>query len=264
MTDWQTPDGRATLITGDSLTVLKTLAADSVNLVVTSPPYYGLRDYGTATWEGGDPNCEHDDAVIDAPNGNKGQPVTHPRRNKGACVRCGAKRIDQQMGSETSLEAYVTKLVEVFREVRRVLHPTGVVFLNLGETRYSGPSASSRAVRNASAYGKHGKAPLGLPSSGRACPHCGGERPSDSALHATRSAHNAQELAANVVPPYKTTRDIARQGSTEASPGASVPGVQESTTPSLSDYAQGACDHEDKASVSPSWSGLASDRKSVV
>jgi DNA modification methylase len=35
------------------------LADKSVNCVVTSPPYYGLRDYGTAKWEGGDPNCDH-------------------------------------------------------------------------------------------------------------------------------------------------------------------------------------------------------------
>ena len=35
------------------------LANKSVHTIVTSPPYYGLRDYGTAKWEGGDPNCEH-------------------------------------------------------------------------------------------------------------------------------------------------------------------------------------------------------------
>ena len=35
------------------------LAAKSVHTIVTSPPYYGLRDYGTATWQGGDVECEH-------------------------------------------------------------------------------------------------------------------------------------------------------------------------------------------------------------
>ena len=38
---------------------LKLIPDDSINCCVTSPPYYGLRDYGTATYEGGDPNCEH-------------------------------------------------------------------------------------------------------------------------------------------------------------------------------------------------------------
>jgi len=35
------------------------LANKSVHCIVTSPPYYGLRDYGTAKWEGGNPNCDH-------------------------------------------------------------------------------------------------------------------------------------------------------------------------------------------------------------
>ena len=47
------------LIIGDCRTVLPTLSAESVHCVVTSPPYWGLRDYGTAKWEGGDPACEH-------------------------------------------------------------------------------------------------------------------------------------------------------------------------------------------------------------
>lgn len=41
------------LLQGDALTVLRTLPAGSVQTCVTSPPYYGLRDYGTASWEGG-------------------------------------------------------------------------------------------------------------------------------------------------------------------------------------------------------------------
>jgi DNA modification methylase len=44
---------------GDALTVLRTMPDNSVNCVVTSPPYFGLRDYGTGEWEGGDPGCDH-------------------------------------------------------------------------------------------------------------------------------------------------------------------------------------------------------------
>ena len=44
---------------GDCREVLKTLPSKSVNCCVTSPPYWGLRDYQTGTWEGGDPNCPH-------------------------------------------------------------------------------------------------------------------------------------------------------------------------------------------------------------
>ena len=44
---------------GLSRDVLPTLPDQSVNCCVTSPPYWGLRDYGTATWEGGDAECDH-------------------------------------------------------------------------------------------------------------------------------------------------------------------------------------------------------------
>jgi len=47
------------ILLGDCRETLKTLPDQSVNTVVTSPPYFGLRDYGTATWEGGDPECNH-------------------------------------------------------------------------------------------------------------------------------------------------------------------------------------------------------------
>ena len=38
---------------------LKEIESDSIQCVVTSPPYWGLRDYGTASWDGGDDNCDH-------------------------------------------------------------------------------------------------------------------------------------------------------------------------------------------------------------
>ena len=48
-----------TLYHGDCLDILPTLADKSVDCCITSPPYWGLRDYGTAEWEGGDAECEH-------------------------------------------------------------------------------------------------------------------------------------------------------------------------------------------------------------
>lgn len=79
---------RSRLIQGDSLAVLKTLSSKSVQSVVTSPPYWGLRDYGV----------------------------------KG------------QIGLEKTPEAYVALLVEVFREVKRVLKDNGTLWLNLGDS----------------------------------------------------------------------------------------------------------------------------------
>lgn len=80
-----------TLLQGDCLEVMKTLPDRSVQCCISSPPYFGLRDYG----------------------------------------------MDGQIGLEETPEAYVEKLVAVFREVRRVLKDDGTIFLNLGDS-YAG------------------------------------------------------------------------------------------------------------------------------
>ena len=91
----------------DCRAVLPTIAANSVQACVTSPPYWAQRDYGT----------------------------------KG------------QIGIEKTPEEYVAKLVDVFREVRRVLRADGTLWLNLGDTfinakgRAHGSEAKQRARR---------------------------------------------------------------------------------------------------------------------
>lgn len=77
---------------GDVRTELAAMDTQSVNCVVTSPPYYGLRDYG----------------------------------------------VDGQIGLEASPAEYVAEMVAVFREVHRVLADDGVLWLNLGDSYYSG------------------------------------------------------------------------------------------------------------------------------
>src|SRR5678816_165443 len=57
---WQTTDRfTAHLYLGDVLGNLRRMPADTYHSVITSPPYWALRDYGTAQWEGGDPSCGH-------------------------------------------------------------------------------------------------------------------------------------------------------------------------------------------------------------
>ena len=86
---------------GDSLLVMRGWPSDCVHCCITSPPYYGLRDYQVAG----------------------------------------------QIGAEDSPEAYIAKMVEVFREVRRVLHPSGVLWLNLGDSyNYAGRKGSGALV----------------------------------------------------------------------------------------------------------------------
>jgi DNA modification methylase len=135
------------IINGDALAELRKLPADSVQCCVTSPPYWGLRDYGTAKWEGGDPACRHEppqewiDHNFNAHsvfgNGAKTQGAAAKSRwykSDGSCPSCGARRIDQQLGLESTPHEYVAKLVEIFREVRRVLKDDGVMWLNLGDS----------------------------------------------------------------------------------------------------------------------------------
>ncbi len=62
-------------------------------------------------------------------------------RFRDTCGKCGATRIDQQLGLEPTPEEYVTRMVEVFREVRRVLASHGTVWINLGDSYGSGTTA---------------------------------------------------------------------------------------------------------------------------
>ena len=126
----------ATILTGDALEQLATLPDESVHCCVTSPPYYKLRDYGTATWIGGDAACEHKPLVVPISGRPKGKLVGGTDSvDQGTIQRnchCGATRQDNQIGLEDTPDAYVARLVAVFREVRRVLRQDGTCWVNLG------------------------------------------------------------------------------------------------------------------------------------
>ncbi len=134
-------------IVGDVLEQLRKLPDESVNCVVTSPPYWGLRDYGTGTWNGGRKSCAHTRLNPRADHsrgkylGTRGKQsstnaASTPMRSK--CSRCGAVRVDKQIGLERSLDRYLQKIVTVFREVRRVLRKDGTLWLNLGDSHCGG------------------------------------------------------------------------------------------------------------------------------
>ena len=143
---------------GDCREVLKTLPDKHFQTCVTSPPYYGLRDYGTATWVGGSKNCSH----IGAPLGNNrnfidegGRGSNKASLSTGDCIKCGAKRVDSQIGLEETPEQFVESLVNVFREVKRVLKDDGTLWLNLGDSYSSGgrTSTTNQTVRGNTDYG---------------------------------------------------------------------------------------------------------------
>lgn len=147
-------DGRVTLHIGDCLAILATLANDSVDCVVTSPPYWGLRDYGTATWEGGDPACDHRSPTMrDGPNEDRAQLAGSAAKNSGqlllahrsGCGKCGAVKVDHQIGLEPTLAEHIEVMVRVFDEVRRVLKPTGTCWVNYGDCYATTPNGRSAA-----------------------------------------------------------------------------------------------------------------------
>ena len=91
-------DDQTVLYHGDAATVLATLPDESVDCIVTSPPYFGLRDYG----------------------------------------------VDGQIGAEASPAEYVENMRALFAEVRRVLTDDGTLWLNLGDSYYSGRGAPTQ------------------------------------------------------------------------------------------------------------------------
>ena len=122
------------IFTENCLIGMKKLPDQSVNCCVTSPPYYGLRDYGTAKWEGGDEDCDHRTFDNDIENAGEKQKtnVGSNRTFRDVCKRCGAIRNDEQIGMEETPEHYVQTMVNVFRDVKRVLRDV----FGLGEVAF--------------------------------------------------------------------------------------------------------------------------------
>lgn len=126
------------IIIADAREALAQVPDNSVHVVITSPPYFGLRDYGTGIWAGGDPACDHalrNSPDPRAPHGQaqNGRPRKGEEINRREC-RCGALRIDHQLGLEADPDEYVEAMVALFREVWRVLRPDGTLWLNLGDS----------------------------------------------------------------------------------------------------------------------------------
>jgi DNA modification methylase len=149
------------ILEGDCRDVLATLPAASVQTCVTSPPYFGLRDYGTGEWDGGDSGCDHQEVQPqnrpgrETPGGRGGTFPTTERAFRDRCGKCGARRVDRQIGLESTPDEFVQALVGVFREVRRVLRDDGTVWLNLGDS-YHGGGYSNHSINGEEWLEAHG------------------------------------------------------------------------------------------------------------
>ena len=111
-----------TIINGNTLEVLRTMPNDYVDCVVTSPPYYQLRDYGndnTFVWDG-DENCSH-------------------LWEGDICQKCIAWR--GQLGLEPIYQMFVQHLLQITAELKRVLKPQGTMWINIADS-YSKANSS--------------------------------------------------------------------------------------------------------------------------
>lgn len=132
----------ATLYYGAScIESLRRLEENSVHCMVTSPPYWGLRDYGgTPQVWGGDPDCDHE------------------WDDEQSCTKCGAW--NGQLGLEPTPQMYTQHLVEIFREIRRILREDGTCWLNLGDSYAAGGSGGQSSSSTLKGNGHGGEKPL--------------------------------------------------------------------------------------------------------
>lgn len=156
------------ILQGDALSVLRTLPSELVDCVVTSPPYWALRDYGNTTeiiW-GDAINCEHEWGAkqIHKTDLQAGNPeFKRLWREKASalsdsafCQKCGAWK--GQLGLEPDFNLYIKHLCNIFDEVKRVLKKTGTCWVNLGDTfsgAGSGQKDTGKAVYEGSDFRKN-------------------------------------------------------------------------------------------------------------
>lgn len=143
--------GTYELQTGDALRLLRALPDESVQTILTSPPYYALRAYNTdpQVWDDAH-DCEHQwgPTIPGDPRGGSGPRAKDKRtgddkssygRNAARgriCANCNAW--EGELGLEPTPDLFVKHLVALFKECRRVLRKDGTFFLNIADTFYSG------------------------------------------------------------------------------------------------------------------------------
>jgi DNA modification methylase len=190
---------------GDCLEVLRTIPDGSARMCVTSPPYYGLRDYG----------------------------------------------VDGQIGLEATPDAFVAKMVEVFREVRRVLADDGTCWVNLGSSYASSTLRETQTPQpsRAPACGSGGIGSQDSQAVDHACLGSCGERSDETPNHRAGIVHTGRCAGPDEPPTWQTNRDSETEDCGPSSPVVSDPCDPRSTTPRSSYRPRAAYGPEDEASA---------------
>jgi len=143
--------------TGNCVDVMRGMDADSVDTIITSPPYWGLRDYGGDGQVWGSHLCTRDDdTYVNHEWDVYERPSENSRKNDNSlqlksaywepqeqafCKHCDAWF--GQLGLEPTPQQYVKNMVQIFREARRILKPEGTLWLNLGDSYCAGTRKST-------------------------------------------------------------------------------------------------------------------------
>ena len=140
------------ILNGNTFEILKHIPNNSIDLVITSPPYYGLRNYNTESivWDGKE-ECDHNWIKVNK-SCSGGSGYKQDTNSEGCwfdrdveyCSICGAYKgelglepfIEDQIIEGVKIRGFISHLIDIFNEVKRVLKPEGSLFLNMGDSYY--------------------------------------------------------------------------------------------------------------------------------
>ena len=161
----------------DVLKALKLMPDESVDMQITSPPYWGLRDYGEGTGSVWSPerisfkqdfeDCKHEfdsqKRKLHSGTASKEWEDDMSRGIRGKadwettdhlCKKCGAWK--GQLGLEPTFKLFIKHMCDIFDEVKRVLKKDGTCWVNLGDT-YAGSQSTNSSVKSANQFNAHMK-----------------------------------------------------------------------------------------------------------
>jgi DNA modification methylase len=138
---------RNTILCGNATDILKDIPDESIHSGVTSPPYWTLRSYKTTPYIwGGDKNCNHEwgeklDMNLDrrthiggslgSDKKGGGRDTAHKNGNGEICLKCNAWR--GELGTEPTPQLYISHLLDIFKEIKRVLRNDGTLWVVIGD-----------------------------------------------------------------------------------------------------------------------------------
>jgi site-specific DNA-methyltransferase (adenine-specific) len=137
------------ILQGNVLEVLRKLPDNFVDMMITSPPYWALRNYGLPdSIFGGDITCKHvwqEENHFLHRGSSKSKKLTEGTVNEvevlsNTCSKCGAWK--GQLGQEPNYHDYINHLFEIMQEVSRVVKDSGSIWVNLGDS-YAGSNQGS-------------------------------------------------------------------------------------------------------------------------